>query len=277
MSVYFAVADYDDFIMHFRVGGEKNGRRRWQNKDGSLTPAGRIHYGVGPPREKKKANENENNSSEKGKGKGESSGSSGGNNYKDEIDRWDAETKLIKSKNAYNDEIKKLMNSVDDGNDPVKSETERLDAKTKLLKAQNAYAEEVNKLAESAGSGKNLVSAMFDQNIKNGDKPKISNAQRIMGDVDKAFQQVGKGYVAYNKLKDMTKEPDPIPYDDDELRKRISRIQLEKQYRSLTADDTKSGEARAKEIIEIAGAAVAVVATAAGVASTIYEIKKGLS
>ena len=32
-------------LYHHGVHGQKWGRRRWQNKDGSLTPAGRIHYG----------------------------------------------------------------------------------------------------------------------------------------------------------------------------------------------------------------------------------------
>lgn len=32
-------------LYHHGIQGQKWGRRRWQNKDGSLTPAGRIHYG----------------------------------------------------------------------------------------------------------------------------------------------------------------------------------------------------------------------------------------
>lgn len=32
------------FLMHYRVGGEKKGVRRWQNKDGSFTPEGYQHY-----------------------------------------------------------------------------------------------------------------------------------------------------------------------------------------------------------------------------------------
>jgi len=31
-------------LMHYRVGGEVKGKRRWQEKDGSLTPAGLEHY-----------------------------------------------------------------------------------------------------------------------------------------------------------------------------------------------------------------------------------------
>lgn len=34
----------DDYLMHYRVGGEKNGRRRWQDESGRLTPEGYKHY-----------------------------------------------------------------------------------------------------------------------------------------------------------------------------------------------------------------------------------------
>lgn len=37
----------DHSLMHYRTKGSKNGIRRFQNEDGSLTPEGRIHYGVG--------------------------------------------------------------------------------------------------------------------------------------------------------------------------------------------------------------------------------------
>lgn len=36
-----------DHLMHYRTPGSKNGVRKYQNEDGSLTPLGRIHYGIG--------------------------------------------------------------------------------------------------------------------------------------------------------------------------------------------------------------------------------------
>ncbi len=38
---------YGSTLCHHGVKGQKHGHRRWQNPDGSLTPAGREHYGVG--------------------------------------------------------------------------------------------------------------------------------------------------------------------------------------------------------------------------------------
>lgn len=40
----------NNYLMHYRTPGSKNGERLYQYKDGSLTPLGREHYGVGPPR-----------------------------------------------------------------------------------------------------------------------------------------------------------------------------------------------------------------------------------
>lgn len=39
-------------LAHYGIRGQKWGVRRFQNADGSLTEAGRKHYGVGEPREK---------------------------------------------------------------------------------------------------------------------------------------------------------------------------------------------------------------------------------
>lgn len=47
---YFSHDDFNDFLMHHGTKGQKWGHRQYQNKDGSLTPLGRVHYGVGAAR-----------------------------------------------------------------------------------------------------------------------------------------------------------------------------------------------------------------------------------
>lgn len=57
-SKYYGTVNLGDSIAHHGIKGQKWGVRRWQNKDMSLTPEGRIHYGVGESRtvkNKKKA------------------------------------------------------------------------------------------------------------------------------------------------------------------------------------------------------------------------------
>lgn len=51
MRYYIGLVPYSsDYLEHFGVKGQKHGVRQYQNPDGSLTPAGREHYGVGDPR-----------------------------------------------------------------------------------------------------------------------------------------------------------------------------------------------------------------------------------
>lgn len=47
MNYYIAGVPFSDELYHHGTKGQKWGRRLYQNEDGSLTPLGRIHYGVG--------------------------------------------------------------------------------------------------------------------------------------------------------------------------------------------------------------------------------------
>ena len=49
-----------NYQAHHGIKDQKWHNRRFQNYDGSLTPEGRIRYGVGSPREKKKEESNAN-------------------------------------------------------------------------------------------------------------------------------------------------------------------------------------------------------------------------
>lgn len=51
MNNYYSGWPYSDELYHHGTRGQKWGERRYQNEDGSLTPLGRIHYGVGKARE----------------------------------------------------------------------------------------------------------------------------------------------------------------------------------------------------------------------------------
>ena len=50
MNWHYSEFPYSDELYHFNVKGSHWRERRYQNEDGSLTPLGRIHYGVGKAR-----------------------------------------------------------------------------------------------------------------------------------------------------------------------------------------------------------------------------------
>lgn len=46
-SASYSIRRTGSYLMHYGVSGQKHGVRNYQNEDGSLTPEGREHYGVG--------------------------------------------------------------------------------------------------------------------------------------------------------------------------------------------------------------------------------------
>ena len=44
---YYGTDNDANSLMHYRTPGSKNGVRKYQYEDGTLTPAGKIHYGIG--------------------------------------------------------------------------------------------------------------------------------------------------------------------------------------------------------------------------------------
>lgn len=64
----------DAYLKHYQIFGAKHGQRRFQNYDGSLTPEGRIRYGVGDPRKAKGGEDEKGGKSKEKKKKGFISG-----------------------------------------------------------------------------------------------------------------------------------------------------------------------------------------------------------
>ena len=61
---------------------------------------------------------------------------------------------------------------------------------------------------------------------------------------------------------------------DEELRRRINRLQMEKQYSQLSSDNINSGKRSADRAIDVAGGVVNVLGSAATIAAAIYMIYK---
>lgn len=202
MTIYYEGSDdLKDFLVHDGVKNMKWHNRRYQYPDGSLTPLGRKHYGVGPPRNKK---------------------------------------------------------------DP-----------TVNLQADSRRADQASQRDAKRRSGekKSAYSRAFEPNIKNGkDKPNTSAVQNIAKESNNIVENASRGVSAYNRLS-RNKRQEPINMSDEELRRRINRLNMEKQYRYLKSENTRSGYEKAKDVLEVIGSMTAIAASVAGIASTVYTIK----
>lgn len=65
-NYYISIEPVSPYLMHYRTKGSPNGVRRYQYLDGSLTPLGRVHYGVGPPRGSKVKTDKDSGSKKSG-------------------------------------------------------------------------------------------------------------------------------------------------------------------------------------------------------------------
>ena len=117
--------------------------------------------------------------------------------------------------------------------------------------------------------------ALFDQTIKGGkDKPNVSPAEKVLKESGQVIDNLDRGIGAADRIRRRNMKPDNSvqQMSDDELRRRINRLSMEKQYRDLSAKDTSAGIETVKDILAIAGSSVAI----AGGIVTIYATVKKL-
>ena len=112
----------------------------------------------------------------------------------------------------------------------------------------------------------------FDQTIKSGkDKPNISPAEQVAKSGEKTLESTQNALRAAERIKNRSVESPSKSMTDDDLRKAIGRMELERRYDSLSSSETSSGMSTAMDIIEIAKD----VAITAGTLATAYAaIKK---
>jgi hypothetical protein len=179
-------ARYPDFLMHWRTRGSKNHVRLYQYPDGSLTPLGREHYGIGPARK------------------------------------------------GY----------------------------TVIGKSSSDSGE-----SDSGNSGK-----WFKQNIKAGkDKAPVSPAEKTAKESQRMVDETRGIAQAVRRIKQRNAQTEDLSeISDAELKARINRLNMERQYATLTTEETGQGLETVADILAIVGGTVAIVG---GVVTTVATIK----
>lgn len=118
-------------------------------------------------------------------------------------------------------------------------------------------------------------SAWFDQSIKSGkDKPNISPAEKVAKETKNTMDNAQNIARSAGKLRKMTtpQENRAKGLSDEELRRRINRINMERQYNDLTSQDTGKGFEVASEILSITGSVASIAVSAA----TVYALTRNL-
>ena len=169
-------------LRHYGITGMKWGVRRYQNEDRSLTPEGRIRYGVGNGNEKgnEKPGQNDN-------GKQESNG--------------------------------KKKKKGGEGGDP----------REKIANSTRSVVENTRQVADQL-------------------------SRRRPNQKEK------------EKVKSMS---------DDELRRKINRMQMEEQYYRMTDATKRRGMAKASEILQTAGSIVGIATGVIGIVVGINQLRDG--
>lgn len=120
---------------------------------------------------------------------------------------------------------------------------------------------------------------LWNRNIKQGkDKPNTSaveyiarNGKTIADETIKTGKTIATE--VENARKRRTFKNNAEGKSDQELRDRISRIRLEREYNSLTNDDTSRGYEVAMNVLNVAGSVASVALATVGIAATIKSIK----
>lgn len=240
-----------DYLMHFGIPGQKKGRRRWQNKDGSLTPEGYIHYGYGLPDKEKTYERAEDHyrDSDYNRYSGSVEGS-GTSHYDDSRDYYD------------DDYIDATYREVDDRpkqDDKKKSSgDDNYSTRNTPPKNKSSFREGFVTTAAAAQAVANGLTK--DQPIygPNGKKEGITEAPlKILAKNDRSKKQARARAKNAASIQNLT---------DQQLQAIIDRKRLENTYLDVTTPEVQSGYDKTMQILTtvgaIAGTSLAVIQVA---------------
>lgn len=104
------------------------------------------------------------------------------------------------------------------------------------------------------------------------DYQNLSNAQNQAANIARTGSSMANK-AARKKQEQAARKIDTSEMSDDELRKVINRLNLERQYSDLMVRDVGAGERAFSDILDTAGSILGIAASAATIAYTIHQLK----
>lgn len=135
--------------------------------------------------------------------------------------------------------------------------------------------------AKDGDKKKSIAEVLTEPSVRQGKgKDNITPLEDATRDVNKVtdsgkkLTEIGKKYDPKVKEAGDKAEQEAKKMSDKELRDKINRIKMEKEYRSLAESDVESGWDKAHEILEVAGDVVGILGSLASLYLT-YKLAKG--
>ena len=248
------------WLIHSGTKGQKWGIRRYQNKDGSLTPEGRIHYGYGP------ANDSGGSSNSSSSKKGFKFKFGGKNKQQNQGQQTQT--------SGPNPNASGPNNSAQSANSNSSSSGQRNTSNTSTNQQSNASQSQSQQNNQNRPNQNNQ-----NQNQQNNKNQKdqyqltaneFKEGQKIAGELSKMASRDEKFQNERNKA-----AFDLSNLSDQDLRNIINRETLERQVREIEASKVNAGKKHLSDRLDTIGNLMAIGVSAATIASIVYQIKKG--
>lgn len=142
----------------------------------------------------------------------------------------------------------------------------------RLYQYEDGTYTELGKERRRVGFNKEKAKKWFEPSVKVGkDKPNVSPAEKVgkeAGNIASEVKNIGR-VVSKTKPKDRPSKH----MTDEELKKRIARLELERRYDSLSSEDVSRGKLEFDDIMSMVGSTLAVGLSAVTLYATIRNVK----
>ena len=270
----------NDELKHWGIKGMKWGHRRFQNKDGSLTPAGEKRYDDSEGSDSKTKYEVATTSS----GSGGKYAVATVNKQKNAVVPSNKKSEKSKKKEAKNKKDNETTIDVDDVEIIEPSTSKNKKTKNNKETIIDAEYEEVKTESKNSKKGPDGPDGPDgpggpggpggpkNPTKKDVDYYKLANIAKTTGKAASGAGDVNKAVAKIRNKKKQRQEMDAM--DNKQLRERVERLELENRYTNATSGRMTKGHQYVQNFCDTAAPVAATLASGLTIAALIKDLKK---